>query len=223
MAKVYSWEISKSNEYAYIIDSNNIEGMGVYIGPELYGNDLNKVINWASSCTNDEYITQFNKIKEQCEGKVKFDPVENYLNVNASCENLRGPAGRGISDISLLDSDPVTMVDRYEIHYDDNSNPYRFEIKHGKDGKDGVNGEPGTNGFDGVSSKFVMVYSVGDEINGEVTPPNQPTGGTYNFITNKIEFNVGEQNLEEQGWGTDNNLNGVIYMSSRTFTSNNLS
>ena len=98
MAKVYSWEITKSNVYAYIIDPNNIEGMGVYIGPELYGNDLNKVINWVSSCTNDEYIIQFNKIKSICEGKVNFYPVENYLNIINNLKLDEDTLKNGIKD-----------------------------------------------------------------------------------------------------------------------------
>ena len=215
MSRVYSWEISKDS-YAYIVNPNSFDN--IYIGNELYGDDLNKVINWVSNCTEEEYKNHFLMIKNSCTD-VTFASVEEYLNVTNNCDDLKGPAGRGIEYIVVGEPDEITRKSTCVIYYDD-GNTGEFVIQNGFDGKDGINGEPGTNGYDGISSKFVMVYSSAKEIDGEIIPPNQPTGGTYNFITNEIDFNEGENNLDVQGWRrSDSDINGIIYMSSRTFTS----
>lgn len=224
MAKVYSWQVSKSREYAYIVHPDYIDDdeLEVYIGNELTGNNLQKVIDWTSNCTNEEYIQQFDKLKQKCINEnynVVFEDVEVYMNVFSTCDNLRGPAGRGISLIKTIDIDPITNISTIAIYYDDNTYD-TFEVKNGSDGKDGINGENGTNGYDGVSSKFIMVYGTGiqETEGGNVIPPNRPEGGKYNFITNELEFDENETDLASQGWYRNDNLEGVIYMSSRTFT-----
>lgn len=224
MAKVYSWQVSKSREYAYIVHPDYIDDdeLEVYIGNELTGNNLQKVIDWTSNCTNEEYIQQFDKLKQKCINEnynVVFEDVEVYMNVFSTCDNLRGPAGRGISLIKTIDIDPITNISTIAIYYDDNTYD-TFEVKNGSDGKDGINGENGTNGYDGVSSKFIMVYSTGiqETEGGNIIPPNRPEGGKYNFITNELEFDENETDLALQGWYRNDNLEGVIYMSSRTFT-----
>ena len=95
MAKVYSWEISKDS-YAYIVHPDSVEN--IYIGNELYGDDLNKVINWTSNCTEEEYRNHFDMIKNVCTD-VTFASVEEYLNVTNNCDDLKGSAGRGIEYI----------------------------------------------------------------------------------------------------------------------------
>lgn len=228
MAKVYSWEINKTGTYGYIVHPNYIDvDLRTYIGEELTGESLNKVIEWTSNCSDEEYIEQFNKLKEKCINErynVRFENVENYLDVKSTCDNLRGPAGRGISHIRLISSDEITRKSIYAIYYDDETYD-TFEVQNGMDGKDGVNGEPGTHGFDGVSSKFIMIYTnvYENEDDDEIIPPERPVGGKYNFITNEIEYSEGETSLEIQGWSTENNFDGIVYMSSRTFTTNEAS
>lgn len=224
MAKVYSWQVSKSREYAYIVHPDYIgdDELEVYIGNELTGNNLQKVIDWTSNCTNEEYIQQFDKLKQKCINEnynVVFENVEVYMNVFSTCDNLRGPAGRGISLIKTIDIDPITNISTIAIYYDDNTYD-TFEVKNGSDGKDGKDGKDGTNGYDGVSSKFIMVYGTGiqETEGGNIIPPNRPEGGKYNFITNELEFDENETDLALQGWYRNDNLEGVIYMSSRTFT-----
>lgn len=218
MARVYSWEIGKSpKKYGYIIhpyDVDKTTDMRCYIGDELYGDILDKVIKWTSACTDKQYIQQFEKLKVLCveEGyNVNFEHVANYMNVETKCDNLRGPSGRGIKYVRLLKSDAVTNINTYAIYYDDDTYD-TFEIMNGKDGKDGIDGEPGSRGNDGVSSKFIMIYSSGiEKVNGDIDPPIRPEGGSYDFITNTF--------TPPLGWDdNDGNITPPIWMSSRTFT-----
>lgn len=219
MAKVYSWEVSKSLEiYAYIInplDVQNESDFDVYVGTKLSGDDLNKVIEWTATCTNEQYIEQFEKLKQRCydEGYVNlvFENVESYINVPIICDNLRGPAGKGIMYTRLIGVDEVTNISTYAIYYDDNTYD-TFEVKNGKDGKDGKDGKQGEPGYDGVSSKFVMIYSSGEEIDGEFIEPSHPEGGSYDFTTNKLTL--------PEGWSLNENVEPPVWMSSRTFSSN---
>ena len=65
MAKVYSWEINRAKKrYGYIIHPSSIndENPDVYIGDELKGENLEKIIEWTSNCTTEQYINQFEKL-----------------------------------------------------------------------------------------------------------------------------------------------------------------
>lgn len=205
MAKVYSWEISKNpTKYAYIV--NPIKLDEAYIGYELKGNNLEIIKEWTSNCTDDEYKEQFQKLITLCKNKgynVNFETVEVYLNVNSNCDNLRGPAGKGITKIvqkgSLIDNISV-----YTIIFDDNTT-YDFEVINGINGKDGENGKPGRDGERGVTSKFVMIYSSGKD-----GIPETPKGGSYNFYTNELIY--------PNGWtSNDNNITPPVFMSTGTF------
>ena len=227
MARVYSWEVSNSpKQYAYIVHPSDFTV--AYIGNELSGEDLEKVANWASNCTDAEYERQFNLVKELCRTQnknVEFEDVKAYMEVKSSCDNLRGPAGRGIDYIALTHSDQVQMTDTYTIFYDDGTVD-SFFINHGKPGRDGVDGTPGAKGDDPVSTCFKMIYASGSYEDGTfithtengktVQGPSTPTGGTYDFLLNK--FTVPE------GWSVnDSGLRPPIWMSSRTFTSSSAS
>ena len=99
MAKVFSWEIDKSKVYAYIVNPNNTAE--AYVGEELFGSDLDKVISWTSSCSDEEYEGHFIQMSTLCIERgyqVKFESASAYMSVSGVCENLRGPAGRGIKN-----------------------------------------------------------------------------------------------------------------------------
>lgn len=221
MARVYSWEVSNSpKKYAYIVHPSNSEI--AFIGNELTGSELENVSKWASNCTDDEYEAHFKMVKELCASQnylVSFEDVSSYINVKSSCDNLRGPAGRGISYIAL--SNTSDESDTYAIVYDDGTTD-SFLVKHGKPGRDGVDGTPGAKGDDPVSTCFKMIYTSGSYSNGEpithkdengkeIIGPSKPKGGEYNFLTNR--FTV------PNGWSVnDSGLIPPVWMSSRTFT-----
>lgn len=218
MAKVYSWEINRAKKrYGYIIHPSSIndENPDVYIGDELKGENLEKIIEWTSNCTTEQYINQFEKLKSECTRQgydVEFENVDAYLYVKGTCDELRGPAGRGIKSIREINRDPVTNITTLAVYYDDDTFD-TFELQGGTNGLNGKDGRDGANGFDGVSSKTIMVYKSYQE--NEL--PERPEGGSYDFIINKLN---GEDELNEQGWyRSDSNLNGIVYMSSRTFAS----
>lgn len=211
MAKVYSWEVNKSpKKYAYIVHPTDFTK--VYVGNELKGSNLEKIKNWTSSCTDTEYEQHFQMMIELCASKgynVEFETVTAYMNVNSTCDNLRGPAGRGIDHIALLSKDSVT--NKYIIYYDDNTTD-TFEIQNGKDGRNGIDGSPGAKGDSGVSSKLVMIYTSGVDEYGNLFTPERPNGGSYDFNLNKIEYPI--------GWEpNDSKVTPPVWMSSRTFAS----
>lgn len=213
MAKVYSWEVKKSPKtYAYIVSPKDYNL--AYIGTELKGTSLQKVIDWASTCTDTEYEAQFNKMVALCEEKgynVNFETVEAYIDVRSSCDNLRGPAGRGIDYISLTSTNNVTRENTYTIYYDDGETD-TFTIQNGIDGRDGIDGKPGAKGDEGVSTRFIMVYTSGRDENGEIVKPSRPEGGSYDFLTNKATY--------PDGWDpNDSDKLPPIWMSSRVFGS----
>ena len=119
MAKVYSWSLGQG-QYAYIANPNNLDT--IYIGSEItVSSALQKVSNWAQTCTDEEYIEHFNEMIQEIEYQgldIKFESVESYLNAPAVCDNLRGPAGRGISDISYLSADTISNASVYKYPFD---------------------------------------------------------------------------------------------------------
>lgn len=218
MAKVYSWQISTSpKKYAYIVHPQDFTKP--YIGSaELSGTNLEKVKNWAAICTDTEYEEQFDKLVALCASKnlnVEFEAVSAYINVDSSCDNLRGPAGRGIERISLYSTDSVRNVSTYVIYYNDGTTD-TFEVKNGKDGKDGIDGSPGAKGDSGVSSKFIMIYTSGVDSNGNTFTPSRPIGGSYDFTTNSMTY--------PNGWASnDSEITPPVWMSTRTFSSSEAS
>ena len=221
MAKVYSWEVAKSpKKYAYIVNPKDLTN--AYVGTELKGNYLEIVKDWAANCSDEEYEAQFQKMLELCVKKgynVEFETVSAYMNVTSTCDNLRGPAGRGIDHIALQGTDKVTKISKYIIYYDDDTTD-TFEIQNGKDGIDGTNGLAGAPGDAGISSKLVMIYTSGmDEYGNTFTPSRpRPTDGRYNFTQNKFE------NCPNGWFTSDTDVNGEqltppIWMSSRVFAS----
>lgn len=218
MAKVYSWEISKTpKRYAYIVNPQNLTD--VYIGIELQGSKLEKVKEWAKNCTETQYETQFEKMVAACASEgynVEFESVTAYMNVKSSCDNLRGADGRGIVSVGLSRKDEVQNISVYNIYYTDGTYD-TFEVQNGFNGRDGQDGAPGTKGDIGVSSKLVMIYTSGMN-NGN--PPSRPnsTDGNYNFV--KKEF----ENCPSGWFPSDTDINGEqltppIWMSSRVFAS----
>ena len=216
MAKVYSWEVSNSpKKYAYIVHPDDYNR--VYVGTELKGIKLEKVKDWAAVCTDTQYEEQFNKMVALCKEKgynVEFETVMAYMNVESTCDNLRGPAGRGIDHIALKDIDDFRNVSIYEIVYDDGETD-TFEISNGKDGQNGRDGRDGAQGDAGVSSKLIMIYTSGVDSFGNTFTPARPTGGSYDFGT--YEFTRPDEGV----WNlNDSDLTPPIWMSSRTFSSN---
>lgn len=213
MAKVYSWAITNTR-YAYIV--NPLDTSKAYIGAELTGDKLNVVADWTSNCTDEEYIVQFEKVKELCAKhgyNVEFENVSAYLHVESTCDNLRGPAGRGIEVISLTGEDTIANTATYTIFYTDGTTD-TFTIKNGKDGTNGKDGIPGAKGDNGISSKLIMVYASGKDENENLIIPQRPQGGKYDFTSNKMTYPL--------GWEpSDDNLVPPVWMSSRTFTSTN--
>ena len=209
MAKVYSWQIQKNPAiYAYIVNPLEVDktNPNAYVGTELKGIYLENIKNWVKDCTIDVYKTQFEKMKTLCTTKgyeVDFENPEIYFNVAGECDNLRGPAGRGIKYIGLKASSPEQ--NEYIIYYDDDTS-YTFTVLNGTNGKDGKNGEPGARGDAGVSSKIIMIYKSADK------RPDKPEGGSYNFETNTFVY--------PEGWNAvdASTLVPPVWMSSRTFT-----
>lgn len=210
MAKVYSWQVKETpREYAYIVNPayilNPTTNNKVYIGAELSGKNLEMVMNWALNCTVDEYISHFNTMVEACSGyNVKFEDVEAYMGIKSTCDNLRGPAGRGISKIEEAGTKDGGTV--YAIRYDDGT----YDTFTVKDGKDGANGSSGAQGDAGVSTALIMLYACGKDFIDEETGDYNvtvPTGVTYNFVDKKIEF----YNEEENKWKTGDTVNPPVF------------
>lgn len=217
MAKVYSWEISQSpKKYAYIVSPKDTTN--VYIGNELKGSNLEKVKEWATNCTDEEYKDHFEKMVNLCESSgysVKFETFTTYLDVDTTCDNLRGPAGRGIDRVALYSTDSVRNVSTYMIYYDDGTSD-TFDVQNGKDGKDGIDGSPGAKGDSGISSKFVMAYTSGIDEHGNLFTPSRPEGGSYDFLKNEMTYPL--------GWApNDEEIAPPVWMSSRTFSSSEAS
>lgn len=215
MAKVYSWEVSNSpKKYAYIVHPDDYNK--AYVGTELKGTKLENVKDWAAACTDTQYEAQFNKMVALCKSKgynVEFETAVAYMDIESTCDNLRGPAGRGIDHITLKDVDEFRNVNIYEIVYDDGETD-TFEIRNGKDGQNGRDGRDGAQGDAGVSSKLIMIYTSGVDEFGNTFTPARPTGGSYNFDT--YEFTRPDEGI----WNlNDSDLTPPIWMSSRTFSS----
>ena len=215
MAKVYSWEVSNSpKKYAYIVHPDDYNK--AYVGTELKGTKLEKVKDWAAVCTDTQYEAQFNKMVALCKSKgynVEFETAIAYMDIESTCDNLRGPAGRGIDHITLKDVDEFRNVSIYEIVYDDGETD-TFEIRNGKDGQNGRDGRDGAQGDAGVSSKLIMIYTSGVDSFGNTFTPARPTGGSYDFDT--YEFTRPDEGV----WNlNDSDLTPPIWMSSRTFSS----
>lgn len=213
MAKVYSWAVS-DRAYAYIVNPSNTSE--AYVGAELKGSRLEIVSQWAQDATDTEYDAQFNKMVQLVKNKgydVKFESAEAYRTVSTSCDNLRGPAGRGIVTIKHdRDDGQLTW---YKVIYTDETED-EFYVKNGKDGENGLPGEPGTPADKGVSSRFFMIYTSGVDSDGELFTPNRPEGGSYNFDT--FTFTCPD------GWTrSDSSLKPPVWMSSRTFCDSELS
>ena len=229
MAKVYSWEVKRNpRTYAYIIDPASVtedeNGKAIstsnpqaYIGRELKGDRLQKVIDWVQNPEND-YKKQFDIMVAACAidkdaKNAVFENVSEYENVDADCNNLRGPAGRGIESVRYSHS--INGESVYIIKYDDGAED-SFIVRDGKDGKDGIDGAPGAKGDTGVSSKFMMVYTTGKNDEGELITPKRPEGGSYDFLTGKASY--------PEGWApNDSGVIPPVWMSSRTFTTSELS
>ena len=218
MAKVYSWEIS-NGVYAYIVDPNNTNKALVSRGEITNQKQLQIITDWAQNATDTQYDAQFEKMLTECAHKgynVQFEDASVYRGVTTTCDNLRGPAGRGISTIeylrSLTDDDGTFSV--YTIKYDDGTDG-TLKIREGRDGKDGIDGTPGAPGDSGISSKLIMIYTSGMDADGNIFTPDRPVGGSYNFISNEF--------VCPDGWsrndGDDGSLTPPIWQSSRTFAS----
>jgi hypothetical protein len=177
---------------------------------------LENVKDWAAACTDTQYEAQFNKMVALCKSKgynVEFEAAVAYMDIESTCDNLRGPAGRGIDHITLKDVDEFRNVNIYEIVYDDGETD-TFEIRNGKDGQNGRDGRDGAQGDAGVSSKLIMIYTSGVDEFGNTFTPARPTGGSYNFDT--YEFTRPDEGV----WNlNDSDLTPPIWMSSRTFSS----
>ena len=206
MAKVYSWSLGQG-QYAYIANPNNLDT--IYIGTELtVSSALQKVSNWAQTCTDEEYIEHFNQMVQEIEFQgldVEFESVESYLNAPAVCDNLRGPAGRGISEISWLSADTIANASIYKILYTDGTYG-TFKVYNGQNGAPGRDGKDGADGDMGISTRTVFAFTSGK--NKEVT---KPEGGEWNYITGKVIY--------PSGWGPNDNIEGPVYQSTRTFAS----
>ena len=125
MAKVYSWSLGGGN-YGYIVNPTNTNE--AYVGSELTGGNLDIVKTWTQNCSDTEYETHFNKLVRLCQDRgldVEFENVEAYLNVSTTCDNLRGPAGKGIRTIRKMSSTSVTES-VYAIYYDDDTYFYIY-------------------------------------------------------------------------------------------------
>ena len=208
MAKVYSWSLGGGN-YGYIVNPTNTNE--AYVGSELTGGNLDIVKTWAQNCSDTEYETHFNKLVRLCQDRgldVEFENVEAYLNVSTTCDNLRGPAGKGIRTIRKMPSTSVTES-VYAIYYDDDTYD-TFTVTNGRDGAPGAPGEKGAPGDAGISSRTVIVYASG--ANGI---PSRPEGGSWDYLSGKVVY--------PNGWSASDELEPPIFMSSRTFASNDAS
>lgn len=213
MAKVYSWAIN-NRTYAYIVNPSNTNE--AYIGTELKGNRLQTVADWAQNATDTQYDAQFAKMVALCESNgydVTFESALSYRTVSTTCDNLRGPAGRGIESVQYSHSADGQSV--YVITYDDGATD-SFSVRDGRDGRDGVDGAPGAKGEPGVSSKFIMIYTSGKRSDGTLFTPDRPQGGSFDFLTGNAVY--------PDGWApSDSEIAPPVYMSSRTFTTSELS
>ena len=211
MAKVYSWQVKETpREYAYIVNPayilNPTNNKKIYIGTELSGKNLEMVMNWALNCTVEEYISHFNTMVEECSRyNVQFEDVEAYMGIKSTCDNLRGPAGRGIETIEDggVDNGEKIMIIKYNDGTSDS-----FKIKEGKDGQ---NGTSGAKGDAGVSTAVIMLYACGkdflDEETGDYKVP-YPTGVTYNFVDKTIGFQNKEDAIK---WKTGDTANPPVF------------
>lgn len=227
MAKVYSWEVKRNpRTYAYIIHPDSVtedeNGKAIstsnpqaYIGTELKGTRLQKVIDWVQNPEND-YETQFQIMVNTCANDERaknavFDTASSYIDLPGTCD-LRGPAGRGIESVGYSHS--INGESVYIIKYDDGAED-SFSVRDGKDGKDGIDGAPGAKGDTGISSKFMMVYTTGKNDAGELITPKRPEGGSYDFLTGKASY--------PELWSpNDSGVIPPVWMSSRTFTTSEL-
>ena len=215
MAKVYSWQVSE-RAFAYIVDPNDTSIPRV--GSEITNQkDLQVISDWAQNATDTQYDAQFEKMVTKCNSmgyNVDFETPVAYRTVATTCDNLRGPAGRGIQKIEYSHPAPNGEGSVYYIYYDDGWSD-SIIIKDGKDGRDGIDGKPGAPGDSGVSSKLIMIYTSGVDADGNIIIPERPVGGSYDFIDGVF--------VCPEGWsrndGDDGSLTPPIWQSTRTFAS----
>jgi hypothetical protein len=231
MAKVYSWAISET-KYGYIIhpdyvnrDVLNNETPALITTGKLTGDNLGLIKQWAANCTDEEYVIQFDRLKELCKSeniKVNFENVLNYLNIDSNCDNLTGPQGkegRGILRIEYNYADSSKDISCYNVIYTDGEQD-KIEIRNGVDGKDGAKGDtPHT-------QVNLFIYKTGSE--DYVVPDTPKTDSeegvdeegkpiyynTYNFNTNEF--------IPPKGWAPTNVIDGPIYMSTGSANSNEI-
>lgn len=204
--KAYSW--NSGTNYGYIMDPSSPNE--AYWGPKLSASDDEIVKEWASNCSDAEYIAHFNDLQAKM-SPIKLGTASQYLGITDAC-SVQGPAGkdgRGIETIRQTAGGAGFPTTTYEIVYNDGTTS-EFEVHNGIDGKDGV-GSPGDNG---ISSKFVMIYRSGilDETGIYQAPP-RPEGGSWDGTSNNIKDLPSE-------WTRNDEIAPPVYMSSRTFASN---
>ena len=206
MAKVYSWFLGKG-DYAYIANPTDLSTY--YVGAELTGDALQTVKDWAQNCSDTDYDRHFNNMVNYLNGHnygVEFDSSETYRTMDTTCDNLRGPAGRGIVSFREFSADTINNATVYVVTYDDGTSS-TFNVYNGKPGRDGRDGNDGADGDVGISTRTVFAYASGKD--GE---PARPVGGSWNYLDGKIEY--------PDGWTADDKVPGPVFMSSRTFASN---
>lgn len=84
--------------------------------------------------------------------------------------------------------------------------------KDGRDGRDGIDGNdgiPGMPGIDGDTTRLVIAF----KSTSTAEAPDTPIGGSWDYATNIVTY--------PEGWsGSDKNLNGYLWSSNATFSSN---
>lgn len=220
MAKVYSWLISEPKLkgdiftdaiYSYIVAPNDKNN--AYVGPEQYGANLKFISDFASYCSEEEYVVAFERMKNVVEQRgydVEFEEVNAYMNLNTTCDNLRGPAGRGIKSMELYREGPGKSK-WYRFKYDDDNYSEPFEIL---GGEDGVQGPSGAKGDVGVGTKMLMVYA-----SGKSKEPSTPKCFTYDYINNEL---IVDEKENTDGWKISDSVEPPVFISNALIYSTDL-
>ena len=214
MARIYSWFL-RDNTYAYISNPTSGKQNEAYVGRQLSSEETQKVSDWTSTASEDEYRRNFEDLKQKTSSYgVKFESVEAYLNVVQGCTNLRGPKGRSLNKIEAggeVTNDDGTFI-TYWVTFDDGAQDY-FLMPKPKDGADGKPGATGAKADSPIASRVVFAYRSGlDEHGNILSEIPTPTGGKWDYVTNTVTY--------PEGWfANDGELAPPIWMSTRTFAS----
>lgn len=220
MRVAYKWAIT-STKVAYITGSGEQFNEPYICDNGSCADNDESVANLASLMTEAEYKANFEKmvilLKNDEDGKYySLYPYDYYF--NAEDNECLSTIDTGITintqvSVKTLECDQEAAVNIITAGTKDSQTvSFEFSIPKGCQGPQGPRGASGSGTTAGDSYRTFFIYKSSD------TKPDTPTGGS--FTVNPDIDGGGIFNAPE-GWSTDSDLTGIIWMSNATYNISN--